>query len=94
MMPSDQLASSPHPRRFAAARVEHPYFHAEDFAIPLNGAHDVGDVDDEVVEGLDLDGHTLSFRRDAGCALLAAGELCYNALHAPFKNTPLGEDFI
>src|SRR4051794_18668271 len=50
-------------RRPATARIEYCYLHAEYLAIPRRRTRDVRDIDDEVIEGMDLDGHGLSFRR-------------------------------
>ncbi|MBW7964797.1 hypothetical protein [Bradyrhizobium sp. BR 10261] len=50
----------------------------------------VGNVDDEVIEGLNLHRHALSFRHHEPCALSAADELCYNAA-AVFKTSGLQE---
>ena len=49
------------PRYPAPAGIEHPDLHAEDFCVPLRRARHISDVDDEMVEGIDLDRHELSF---------------------------------
>src|SRR4051794_37112012 len=50
-------------RCLARTGIEYADLHAEDGAIPFGGARHVGDVDHEMVEGVHLDGHDLSFRR-------------------------------
>jgi len=51
------------PRRLALARIEHPDLHAEDLCVPFGGTRDIGDVDHEMIEGVDFDGHGLSLGR-------------------------------
>jgi hypothetical protein len=45
------------PRRLARARIEYLDLHAEDPAVPLGGTRHVGDIDHEMIERIDLDGH-------------------------------------
>src|SRR5205807_9907022 len=52
-------------RRLALARIEHLHLHAEDCPVPFGRARDVGDIDHEMIERMDLDRHALSFRRYA-----------------------------
>jgi hypothetical protein len=82
------------PRRFAATGVEHLDFHAENLAVPLRCHRDIGDVDHEMIEGVNLDRHALSFRRDAPRTLSACGKLCYNRIDATFKISGLQEQHL
>src|ERR1700687_1274604 len=51
------------PRRLAGAGIEYGDLHAEDLLVPLRGARHIGDVDHEMIEGMDFDRHGLSFGR-------------------------------
>src|ERR1700733_540313 len=58
------------PGRVAVAGIEQPDLHAEYLPIPLGGTRDIGDIDHQMIERVDLDRHGLSLRRgvDAGVA--------------------------
>jgi hypothetical protein len=79
------------PRRLAAAGIEHLDIHAENLAVPRSTCRDVADIDDEMIQGMNLDRHVSSFRRDVPRALSALGKLCYNRGDAAFKPSDLQE---
>jgi hypothetical protein len=47
-----------------------------------------------MIEGVNLDRHALSFRRDAPRTLSACGKLCYNRIDATFKISGLQEQHL
>src|SRR5215831_3876619 len=65
--PHIDLLIAEHQRRarLALAWIEHLHLHAEYRPVPFGGPRDVGDVDHEVIESMNFDRHSSSFRRDA-----------------------------